>query len=98
MIQSDSNVSLSFNILNEKSLKENFVFFRITISSQSSIKNIFAKLDLFMESHNIYWENSINVFSGGERAMTGKHDCVFAKVTEIALDLKLFITAFIVQL
>lgn len=65
--------------LDENSVKAKFISSE-TLSSRTTAKDIFEKLDLFMKSHDIDWKKLIGVYSDDPRAMTGNHGLSLQKM------------------
>ena len=66
-------------------LKSNFCEF---FFGQTTAADIFQKVDDFMTSNEIKWQNCVEVFADRAAAMTGKHGEVVTKIEDVALKAK----------
>jgi hypothetical protein len=67
----------------EKAIEEEFLFCK-PLSGHTTALEIFNKIDNFITTNEIQWENCVGVCSDGARAMTGKHSGVVTKILQVA--------------
>ena len=66
----------------EQSVEEEFLFCE-PLSGRTTATEIFKKVDDFMTSNEINWQNCVGVCSDGAAAMTGKHGGVVTQIKQV---------------
>ena len=70
-----------------ESIEEEFLFCE-ALSSRTTSDEIFKKINQFVITNGIKWENCVGVCSDGARAMTGQHSGVITKIIQVAPNAK----------
>ena len=67
----------------EQAIEEEFLFCE-SLSGRTTADEIFKKVNDFVVSNGLNWENCVGISSDGEAAMTGKHGGVVTRIKQVA--------------
>ena len=67
--------------------QEDFLFCQILIT-RTTAEHIFLLLNTFMEENCLDWKKCVGVCTDGARAMTGRHNGVAARISEVATEMR----------